>query len=121
MNRLDDAEKHLMTAVSIRDADAGDPNFNAALSRESLAVVYEMRGDLVAAKHMRRSTGKFACGNYENGVNGPIQNPSNGLSLMFVVTYSVRDEFSIRVGSDNVPSALYVLFSSRTFLSLPEQ
>ena len=63
MNRLDDAEKHLKTAVKIRNADG--PTFDAATSRENLAIVYEMRGDLVAAKQMRKSTGKFACGNYD--------------------------------------------------------
>lgn len=63
MNRLDDAEKHLKTAVKIRNADG--PTFDAATSRENLAIIYEMRGDLVAAKQMRKSTGKFACGNYD--------------------------------------------------------
>ena len=63
MNRLDDAEKHLELAVKIRNADG--PTFDAATSRENLAVVYEMRGDLTAAKQMRKSTGKYACGNYD--------------------------------------------------------
>jgi len=61
MNRLDEAEKHLKLAVEIRNADG--PTFDAACSRENLAIVYEMRGDLLAAKKMRKSTGKFACGN----------------------------------------------------------
>lgn len=63
MNRLDDAEKHLKLAVKIRNADG--PTFDAATSRENLAVVYEMRGDLKAAKQMRKSAGKYACGNYD--------------------------------------------------------
>ena len=63
MNRLDDAEKHLDLAVKIRNADG--PTFDAATSRENLAVVYEMRGDLKAAKQMRKSAGKYACGNYD--------------------------------------------------------
>ena len=62
MNRLDDAEKHLELAVKTRNADG--PTFDAATSRENLAIVYEMRGDLKAAKQMRKSTGKYACGNY---------------------------------------------------------
>ena len=61
MNRLDEAEKHLQLAVKIRNAEG--PTFDAAASRENLAIVYEMRGDLLAAKQMRKSTGKFACGN----------------------------------------------------------
>ena len=63
MNRLDDAEKQLKAAVEIRNADG--PTFDAATSRENLAIVYEMRGNLVAAKQMRKSTGKYACGNYD--------------------------------------------------------
>jgi len=63
MNRLDDAEKHLKLAVKIRNADG--PTFDAATSRENLAIVYEMRGDIGAAKKMRKSTGKYACGNYD--------------------------------------------------------
>ena len=60
-NRLDEAEKHLQLAIKIRNAEG--PTFDAAGSRENLAIVYEMRGDLLAAKKMRKSTGKFACGN----------------------------------------------------------
>ena len=63
MNRLDDAERHLEIAVRIRNADG--PTFDAATSRENLAIVYEMRGNLVAAKQMRKSSGKYACGNYD--------------------------------------------------------
>ena len=62
MNRLDEAVKHLQLAIKIRNAEG--PTFDAAGSRENLAIVYEMRGDLLAAKRMRKSTGKFACGNY---------------------------------------------------------
>ena len=105
-NRLDDAEKHLAIAVRVRNADAVGPTFDAAAARETLAVVYEMKGDLVAAKQMRKSTGKFACGNYEKVC--PIPSPPDDLSLMFV-PYSVYNKFSIRPNSDNVPGALYVL------------
>jgi len=63
MDRLDDAERQLEAAVEIRNADG--PTFDAATSRENLATVYEMRGNLVAAKQMRKSTGKYACGNYD--------------------------------------------------------
>lgn len=62
LNRLDEAEKHLELAVKIRNADG--PTFDAAVSRENLAIVYEKRGDLLAAKQMRKSTGKYACSNY---------------------------------------------------------
>ncbi len=61
MNRLDDAERHLRIAVRIRNLDG--PTFDAAASRENLAIVYEMRGNLRAAKQMRKSTGVYACGN----------------------------------------------------------
>jgi ADP-ribosylglycohydrolase len=43
------AEKHLEIALRIRNADVKGPTFDAATSREKLAVVYEMRGNLVAA------------------------------------------------------------------------
>jgi tetratricopeptide (TPR) repeat protein len=62
-NRLEEAEKHLQLAVNIRNAEG--PTFDAATSRENLAIIYEMRGDLAAAKKMRKSTGKFACANYD--------------------------------------------------------
>ena len=71
---------------------------------------YEMRGNLVAAKKMRKSTGKFACGNYRNV--HPILSPPDDLTLIFGVPYSVRDEFSIRADSDNVPGALYIYFQA---------
>lgn len=61
-DRLDEAEKHLELAIKIRNADG--PTFDAATSRENMAVVYEMRGNLLAAKQMRKSTSKYACGNY---------------------------------------------------------
>jgi len=111
-NRLDDAEKHLKIAMKIRQEDVEGPTFDAAMSRENLAVVYEMRGNLVAAKQIRKSTGKFACGNYRNV--HPILSPLDDPALMFVVLYSVRDEFSIRADLDNVPGALYVLYLSST-------
>lgn len=63
MNRLDEAESHLQLAIEVRNADG--PTFDAAASRENLAIVYEMRGDLVAAKSIRKSTGMYACGSYD--------------------------------------------------------
>ena len=38
MNRLDNAEKHLMIAVKIRNTDVKGPTSNAAVSRENLGV-----------------------------------------------------------------------------------
>ena len=100
MDRLDDAEKHLEIAVKIRNSDG--PTFDAATSRENLAIVYEMRGNLVAAKQMRKSTGKYACGNYD----------VRPISLFFrlplkpATVYSVPDRFSTRVNSNTVVNAL---------------
>ena len=64
-NRLDDAERHLTIALRIRNEDEKGPKADAALSRENLAIVYEMKGDLSAAKQMRKSTGKVSCGNID--------------------------------------------------------
>ena len=81
MNRLDDAEKHLEIAVKIRNADG--PTFDAATSRENLAIVYEMRGNLLAAKQMRKSTGMYACGNYDVSLISylPLAAPEGGHRL----------------------------------------
>jgi len=106
MDRLDDAERHLEIAVRIRNADG--PTFDAATSRENLAIVYEMRGNLVAAKQMRKSTGKYACGNYDVC---PI------LRLLLVAPeavrlYSAPGKFSTRVSSNTVANAPYVSHST---------
>ena len=103
MNRLDDAERHLELAIATRNADG--PTFDAASSRENLAVVYEMRGNLVAAKRMRKSTGMYACGNYRVCF-------AFLLSLKLLIVYSVPAKFSTSENSSNAASALYVLFQS---------
>lgn len=91
-NRLDDAERHLAIALRIRNEDENGPKVDAALSRENLAFVYEMRGDLFAAKQMRKSTGKVSCGNVDAVYS--ISSPPC-LTLMSILPYSVRDKFSI--------------------------
>ncbi|OCH96107.1 hypothetical protein OBBRIDRAFT_362897 [Obba rivulosa] len=47
MDRLDDAEKHLRKALEIREAS--NDMFDAAVTCENLARVYECRGDLQEA------------------------------------------------------------------------
>jgi tetratricopeptide (TPR) repeat protein len=105
MNRLDDAEKHLKLAVKIRNADG--PTFDAATSRENLAVIYEMRGDLKAAKQMRKSTGKYACGNYD------VRSISRLLLIASEANhpYSVPDKFLTRASLNTVENALYASIS----------
>lgn len=58
MHELEKAESNLKKAIEIRNMY---PNhaFDAAVSREYLAQVYEMRGDLVKAKETRLSAGKL--------------------------------------------------------------
>jgi len=109
MNRLDDAEKHLELAVKIRNADG--PSFDAAASRENLATVYEMRGDLKAAKQMRKSTGKYACGNYDVC---PIPR-SLLIALKLITVSSVPGKFSTRMSLNTVESAPYASLSTRTY------
>ena len=62
-DRLDDAERHLAIALRIRNEDKTGPKVDVAISKELLGVVYEMKGDLLAAKQMRKSTGKVSCAN----------------------------------------------------------
>lgn len=106
MNRPDEAEKHLQSAIKIRDA--GGPTFDAAVSRENLAIVYEMRGDLVTAKQIRKSTGKYACGN-ENVRRSTL----SIFSSVLTVVHSVPGKFSTKVNSNTAESALYTSFILR--------
>ncbi|KAF8168108.1 hypothetical protein B0H34DRAFT_684248 [Crassisporium funariophilum] len=61
MKKLDEAEKYLKKAVAIRNKQG--PAFDGAVSREYLAELYELRGDLEKAKEVRLSGApdKLAC------------------------------------------------------------
>lgn len=67
MNKLDQAEAQLHKAIAIRNIQPGAASFDTAVSRESLAQVFEAKGDLKKAKETRLSAGKLniACA-YEN-------------------------------------------------------
>lgn len=55
MNRLDEAEMFLQKALNIREASPRPQDeIDTAVTRENIAMVYEMRGDLPRAKQMRR-------------------------------------------------------------------
>jgi len=55
LERLDDAEVYLKKALTIRQASPrASDEIDAAVTRENLAVVYEMRGDLPRARQLRR-------------------------------------------------------------------
>ena len=61
--RYDDAEKMLKKAVSVRERVG--TAFDAAVSRENLAQVYEQKGNLALAKETRVSVpNSMVCGNY---------------------------------------------------------
>ncbi|KAG9219669.1 hypothetical protein CCMSSC00406_0006009 [Pleurotus cornucopiae] len=64
MGRLDEAEDNLNKALEVRKG-AG-PAFDAAVTRENLAQLYEVRGNMSAAKEMRLAgaPNNIACGNY---------------------------------------------------------
>ena len=64
--RLDDAESVLLEAFDARENRLGN-DFDAAVTRENLAQLYEARGDGCAAKDMRTRgfTNDIACGNYK--------------------------------------------------------
>ena len=59
MRELEKAESNLKKAIEIRSMYPTYA-FDAAVSREYLAQVYEMRGDLVKAKKTRLSAGKLS-------------------------------------------------------------
>lgn len=59
MGRLDEAEAQLHKAIAIRNIQPGAASFDTAVSRESLAQVYEAKGDLKKAKETRLSAGKL--------------------------------------------------------------
>lgn len=64
LGKLDEAEGHLKKAVDIRST--AEPAFDAAVSRENLAQLYEIRGKLKEARDTRLlgSPDKMACGYY---------------------------------------------------------
>ncbi|KAJ3488245.1 hypothetical protein NLI96_g2966 [Meripilus lineatus] len=65
MGRLDDAERYLNLALAVREK-IGMRN-DLAGTRDNLAQVYEMRGDLQKAKEYRRgSEDAMCCGNYNS-------------------------------------------------------
>lgn len=65
LNRPDDAERVLSRALQIRREI--EPAFDAAVTRENLGAVYEMKGNLEAAREMRQRgrPHQVACGNYD--------------------------------------------------------
>lgn len=64
--RLDEAEPILLEALDARENRLGN-DFDAAVTRENLAQLYEVRGDGPAAKAMRARgfPNNIACGNYK--------------------------------------------------------
>ena len=63
MGRYDDAEMMLTKAVSVREKVG--TTFDAAVSRENLAQVYEHKGKMALAKETRVSNpNHMVCGNY---------------------------------------------------------
>ncbi|GBE77960.1 hypothetical protein SCP_0108420 [Sparassis crispa] len=69
MGRLDESEDYLKKAVRVRNAAAAENDshaFDAAVSRDNLARIYEMRGDMKQAKATRLSGGQtnLACSNF---------------------------------------------------------
>lgn len=66
LNRLDEAEMYLQKALAIREASPRPQDeIDAAVTRENMAVVYEMRGDLPRARQIRRvgSPNNMLCAN----------------------------------------------------------
>ncbi|KAI0724580.1 hypothetical protein C8T65DRAFT_626969 [Cerioporus squamosus] len=75
MQRLDKAEEYLNKALRVREHSG--PKSDLAVTRDNLAKLYEMKGDLPAAQEMRlrgKADNNIACGNYN------CQKLSNSLS-----------------------------------------
>ena len=70
--RLDEAEELLLEALDTREKRLGN-SFDAAVTRENLAQLYEARGDGPKAKEMRGRgfPNNIACGNYKVRIHGP--------------------------------------------------
>uniref|UniRef100_A0A8H8CQV9 Tetratricopeptide repeat protein n=1 Tax=Psilocybe cubensis TaxID=181762 RepID=A0A8H8CQV9_PSICU len=68
MGRLDEAEVFLSKAIQVRNTSG--PPFDAAVSRENMAQLYELRGNLANAKKIRLMgiPNKLVCGYYQVGV-----------------------------------------------------
>jgi tetratricopeptide (TPR) repeat protein len=67
LGKWDAAEKNLQDAVRIRN-NAG-PEFDAAVSRDNLARIYEKKGDFTKARSIRLTfPQKMACSYYEVGI-----------------------------------------------------
>ncbi|TFK93456.1 hypothetical protein K466DRAFT_537921 [Polyporus arcularius HHB13444] len=65
MQRLDKAEEYLDKALRVREHSG--PKSDLAVTRDNLAKLYEMKGDVQAAREMRRrgkADNNIACGNY---------------------------------------------------------
>lgn len=69
---LDEAEDYLKKALAVRDeAPYGrglGPRFDAAVSRENMARVYDKRGNLLEAKGIRKRAGEICCDYYKVGI-----------------------------------------------------
>ncbi|KAI0052887.1 hypothetical protein FA95DRAFT_1553186 [Auriscalpium vulgare] len=72
MGRLNDAEDQLNKALDVRSKIG--PPFDAAVTRENLAQLYEMRGNIEASKEMRMrgSPDQIACGHYQCPATQPF-------------------------------------------------
>ena len=66
LGRLEEAEEELKEAVRIREGAPPDNAFDAAVSRENLAQVYEVKQQWEDARKIRfRNKDEMACSNYE--------------------------------------------------------
>lgn len=65
LGKLDEAEETLKEAVRVRENLGAADAFDAAVSRENLARVYEAKGQLAMARQTRKKKeNEIACGNY---------------------------------------------------------
>ncbi|KAI0073139.1 hypothetical protein K474DRAFT_1666980 [Panus rudis PR-1116 ss-1] len=65
LKRLDEAEDYLKRALAVRGEDG--PTLDAAVTRDNLGRVYEMKGDFAKANQIRRRSDKtkMVCSNYD--------------------------------------------------------
>lgn len=62
LGRLEEAEEYLSRALQVRSSG---PLFDAAVTRDNLGCIYEMKGDIQKAREMRITDEHVICGLYE--------------------------------------------------------
>lgn len=102
MGKLDEAESNLKKAIATRNGAGAQYAFDAAVSRENLAQVYEARRDLQKAKETRLSAGKLSMARANYSVRSCLL---YWLRVMLKPSNSVQNNASIKRSCQTAASA----------------